>query len=141
MPKPKANIEIGRRAYLETLRLFHSNKSCILALGCGKHTVYEWGNGGSSPGAHFLARLYYCGADIPYILTGRKTKQMSAIPDHPVIRAMERDGQLPDTPGWVCRCSACQGAIYPGEKIYRVNDKVFCDDHGEQALEEVSDRA
>lgn len=66
---------------------------------------------------------------------------MPDFPDHPVIAAIEANGCLPDRPGWVCRCRACDGPIYPGEKYYIVNDKAFCEDHGEQALEEVTEYA
>lgn len=66
---------------------------------------------------------------------------MRDFPDHPVIAAMERDGQLPDPPGWVRHCRACGAAIYPGEKYYLVDCKAFCEDHGAQALEEVTEHA
>lgn len=62
-------------------------------------------------------------------------------PDHPVIAAMERDGCLPDRPGYVRRCHACAGAIYPGEKYYLLGDKAFCTDHGDEALSEVTEYA
>lgn len=67
---------------------------------------------------------------------------MPMIPDHPIIRAMERDGYPPEAPGFRFRCYACDCPIYPGERYYRISDeKTFCEEHGREALWEVADRA
>ena len=69
----KGDITIGYRAYEEVLRLFPRMKDAMVALGCRENNIYKWGEGGC-PSAKFLARLLVVGADIPYILTGRRTE-------------------------------------------------------------------
>ena len=64
----KGDIEIGHRAYEEVIRLFPRMKDASAAIGC-----YKW-HDGVSPSAKFLARLIVLGADVHYILTGRRTK-------------------------------------------------------------------
>lgn len=69
----KASIEIGRRAAEECRRLFPGKS--VYSIGCivgrNRKVVEYWQNGGA-PGAMFLARLHYLGADVIYILTGEK---------------------------------------------------------------------
>lgn len=50
---------------------------------------------------------------------------MRSIPDHPVIRHMERDGQLPRR-GALYSCQGCGCDICHGERFYRIDDDVFC---------------
>ena len=68
----KGDIKIGHRAYEEVLRLFPRMKDATAALGCKDSNIYKW-HEGVAPSAKFLARLLVLGADIPYILTGRRT--------------------------------------------------------------------
>lgn len=76
MPKRKADIEVGRRAYKECDRIFGVSEyggiiKTTKALGCDKKAIYEWKNG-STPATFYLIRLHYCGADVMYILTGER---------------------------------------------------------------------
>lgn len=70
----KAPIEIGYRAREEVLRLFEKDKDARAALGCGINTITHWGEG-DTPGAIYLARLHELGADVIYILTGRREER------------------------------------------------------------------
>lgn len=49
-----ADIGIGYRAAAEVRRLFPKKKHAIIAIGCGKNVLYE------------------CGADVIWILTGKR---------------------------------------------------------------------
>lgn len=71
----KAQIEIGKRAYEEVLRLFEKTKDANAALGLtnSRNHLYEWMRG-VAPSAKYLQRLYYLGADVIYILTGVRSK-------------------------------------------------------------------
>lgn len=66
-----ADISIGQRAYEEVLRLFPKIKDAERIIGCEHYTIYKW-NQGVSPSAIYLAKLLELGADIRWILTGRK---------------------------------------------------------------------
>ena len=66
-----ADISIGRRAYDEVLRLFPKMRDAERLIGCEAYTIYKW-NQGVSPSAIYLARLLELGADVYWILTGRK---------------------------------------------------------------------
>lgn len=75
----KAPIEIGKRTYEEFYRIFepdkHGNmKRAVRVIGCNRKTPYEWRDG-SAPDAIYLSRLCELGADVLYILTGRKEKR------------------------------------------------------------------
>lgn len=66
----KADMEIGKRAFEEVLRLFPSMSESRARLGMNsKQLLYDWSRG-SAPSAKYLQRLHYCGADVIYILTG-----------------------------------------------------------------------
>lgn len=69
----KGDITIGHRAYEEVLRLFPRMKDAMAAIGCRENNIYKWAEG-VCPSAKFLARLLVLGADIPYILTGRRSE-------------------------------------------------------------------
>ena len=72
----KAQVEIGKRTAEEIIRLFPTMKEAEKAI-CGKHghsSIYSWMQGGA-PSAKYLQRLYFLGADIPYILSGRRSKR------------------------------------------------------------------
>ena len=77
MPQAKAQIEIGYRTFEEVLRVFGKIKDAELLLGTKSHgLVYEWMNG-VAPSAKYLQRLHYCGADVIYILTGVRNRELS----------------------------------------------------------------
>lgn len=72
MGKKTCDIEIGKRMYLECLRLFPSHTSTAKHFGISHFTIYKW-NEGVSPSANNLARLHYAGGDVIWVLTGRKS--------------------------------------------------------------------
>lgn len=68
----KAQIEIGKRAYEEVHRVFGKDVDARITLGMkSKQLLYDWSQG-CAPSAKYLQRLYYCGADVIYILTGMR---------------------------------------------------------------------
>jgi hypothetical protein len=76
MPRRKARIEIGQRAFEEADKIFNVSKyggmiTATKTIGCHKNAIYEWENG-RSPDAIHLQRLHEIGADVIYILTGRR---------------------------------------------------------------------
>lgn len=65
----RAQVEIGKRAYLEVLRLFDKLKDASASLGMkSNQLIYDWMSG-VAPSAKYLQRLHYCGADVIYILS------------------------------------------------------------------------
>jgi hypothetical protein len=69
-----AQVEIGKRAYEEVCNLFPKMSDAKILLGMkSNQLIYDWMEG-CAPSAKYLQRLYYCGADIIYILTGRREK-------------------------------------------------------------------
>jgi hypothetical protein len=76
MPKTKAQVEIGYRAFEEVLRIFKKIKDAENMLGMKSHKlVYDWMEG-VAPSAKYLQRLHYCGADVIYILTGVRKNEL-----------------------------------------------------------------
>lgn len=72
MTMVKAQIEIGKRAFEEVLRIFPKITTARNALGISNHQLlYDWMNG-CAPSAKYLQRLHYCGADVIYILSGMR---------------------------------------------------------------------
>jgi phosphoribosylformimino-5-aminoimidazole carboxamide ribonucleotide (ProFAR) isomerase len=74
MPRRKARIEIGHRAFEELERLYdvkkYGNKLLVSKMvGCDKKAIGGWENG-VAPDAIHLQRLHEIGADVMYILTG-----------------------------------------------------------------------
>jgi hypothetical protein len=69
----KQDIRIGQRTYEELCRLFPDKSTTQVAkiLGCRRQAVYWWRDG-ITPSAIFLQRLAFLGADIDWILTGRR---------------------------------------------------------------------
>lgn len=70
--KPITDIEIGQRAAAEALRLYKMPAEAARRLRIGKTTFYSWKDG-TAPGALHLAKLHYAGADVIYILTGKRS--------------------------------------------------------------------
>jgi hypothetical protein len=73
MAGKKGDLEIGRRAFQEAMRLFQTPKKARERIGVRKSTLFAWGEG-VIPGGLYLAKLHYAGADVLYILTGKKSK-------------------------------------------------------------------
>ena len=70
----KAQIEIGRRAFEEVLRIIPKQKDAKTLLGMNSNQLlYDWMEG-CAPSAKYLQRLHYLGADVIYILTGMRQK-------------------------------------------------------------------
>jgi hypothetical protein len=74
MPRRKARIEIGHRAFEELERLYdvkkYGNKLLVSKIiGCNKKAIGGWETG-IAPDAIHLQRLHEIGADVMYILTG-----------------------------------------------------------------------
>lgn len=68
----RAQVEIGKRAFEEVIRVFGKNVDAKASLGMtSNQLLYDW-MGGCAPSAKYLQRLYYCGADVIYILTGMR---------------------------------------------------------------------
>lgn len=66
----RAQVEIGKRAFEEVIRIFGKNVDAKASLGMtSNQLLYDWMDG-VAPSAKYLQRLYFCGADIIYILTG-----------------------------------------------------------------------
>ena len=73
MSKRKSDIAIGQRAYEEVTRIFPGMmpKAIAKTFGCDRRTIYEWRDG-TTPDGIYLQRLCFLGADIDWILTGRR---------------------------------------------------------------------
>lgn len=72
----KAQIEIGKRAYEEAMRVCESVNAANKMIGCNSDGhVYKW-NEGVAPSAKYLQRLHYIGADVIYILTGVRKNEL-----------------------------------------------------------------
>lgn len=71
--KWKAEIAIGQRTYEALHQLFpdKSDNQIAKLIGCRKQAVYNW-RSGMAPSPIFLQRLAFLGADIDWILTGRR---------------------------------------------------------------------
>lgn len=72
MPREKGDIEIGRRAHEEVLRIFPTQREAAARLGAERKRFNSWLHG-YTPGANILAKLHYAGADVLYILTGKRS--------------------------------------------------------------------
>ena len=69
---PRAQIEIGKRAFEEVTRIIPKLKDAkkMLGISCDQ-LLYDCLNG-CAPSAKYLQRLHYLGADVIYILTGKR---------------------------------------------------------------------
>ena len=67
----RPDVGIGYRVAAEVKRLFPKKKHALIAIGCGKNTLNEWSYG-VAPSAIYLARLHELGADVIWILTGKR---------------------------------------------------------------------
>ena len=72
MSKIKGDIEIGRRAFEEAVRLFDTPSEASRRIGVRRKLLYAWREG-CVPCGIFLAKLHCAGCDVIYILTGKKT--------------------------------------------------------------------
>ena len=72
MAKHKGEIEIGYRMVEELHRLFGRKTDIILRFGIAREMLYAWASG-VTPGGYVLAKLHYCGGDVIYVLTGKRS--------------------------------------------------------------------
>ncbi len=72
MPRTTCDPMIGKRAHEEVLRIFPKQKYACEALGIGGDQLCQWRKG-TAPSAKYLAALHRHGADVIYILTGRRS--------------------------------------------------------------------
>lgn len=71
----RSQIEIGKRAFSEVLRIFPKLKDAKNSLGMASNQlIYDWMEG-VAPSAKYLQRLHYLGADVIYILTGMRREK------------------------------------------------------------------
>lgn len=70
--KKRTDIRIGQRAAQEAIRICGDFARAGKMIGSERKTVYHWEQG-VAPSAIYLARLHELGADVTWILTGRKT--------------------------------------------------------------------
>lgn len=75
----RAQTEIGRRAFEEVQRIFGKNVDARAMLGMkSKQLLYDWMEG-VAPSAKYMQRLHYAGADVIYILTGKRKNESETI--------------------------------------------------------------
>lgn len=72
MARRKADVGIGYRAAEEAYRIAHTAQYAAVLIGCSHKLVYAWSEG-NAPTAIYLQRLCDMGADVLYILTGKRT--------------------------------------------------------------------
>lgn len=72
MAKHKGDIEIGYRMVEELYRIFGSQANAIRSFKCARSMFKGWDNG-NTPGGFSLAKLHYCGGDVIYVLTGKRS--------------------------------------------------------------------
>lgn len=72
MSKHKSDISIGQRCTEFIISLHPEIKRACALIGINRHRFYEWKNGQSTPSAYHLQALAYHGADVYYLLTGRR---------------------------------------------------------------------
>lgn len=77
--KQKNDINIGKRAADEAYQLFPNDSTSNICnrIGGTRKLLNDWYHG-CVPSPIFLARLLNLGADIEYILTGRRAKKEAA---------------------------------------------------------------
>lgn len=72
MPRVKAAITIGKRMREEVDKLFPSLCVAAKAFHCDRKNFTFWANGGT-PDTIAIAKLYYFGGDVIYVLTGKRS--------------------------------------------------------------------
>lgn len=74
--KRKGDLEIGKRAAEELLRVFPdlSEAQIRKRIGFGKNALWLW-KCGETPSGLALQRMCFEGCDVLYILTGRREKE------------------------------------------------------------------
>jgi hypothetical protein len=70
----KGDVEIGYRAAEEARRIYKRSSVIERETGISRQTLHEWERG-LTPGGNYLAKLYFAGADLVYILTGKRSGQ------------------------------------------------------------------
>ena len=73
MAGKKGDIEIGKRMVEELHRIFDTPKQAYTSMMCNRRHLHEWGTSGKTPCGLYLARLHYCGGDVIYVLTGKRS--------------------------------------------------------------------
>lgn len=77
MAKPQ--VEIGKRAFEEVIRIYPKMKDAKNSLGISSNLLlYDWLRG-VAPSAKYLQRLCYVGADVIYILTGKRKNENQTV--------------------------------------------------------------
>ena len=72
MPKHIADREIGYRSFEVLITKYGSVKKILQSTPIQRSTLYEWKSGVSVPSAYWLQYLCEIGADVRFILLGRK---------------------------------------------------------------------
>lgn len=72
MAQHRSDYNISKRCYEFLIEKYGSVKKIIEKTRIPRSSVYEWMNGDSVPGAYYLQYLCELGADIKFILTGKK---------------------------------------------------------------------
>lgn len=70
----KTDPKISKRACSEICRLWTSSAEAAREIGCNENTIYAWQRG-AAPSAVHLAMLHEHGADVIWILTGKRCNQ------------------------------------------------------------------
>lgn len=68
----KADIGISERAVEEIYRLFPTMGKAAKATGINKKIISQWQCENRTPSGFSLQQLYYAGADVIYILSGKR---------------------------------------------------------------------
>lgn len=72
MAKHRSEIEIARRCFDFLIEKYGSVKNVIEKTPVSRSTLYMWRNSESSPSAYYLQFLLEIGADMSWLLLGRK---------------------------------------------------------------------
>lgn len=83
MARRRASLEIGHREFEEVDKIFDLSEygrmiAATKAIGCHKNAIYECDDG-KAPDAIFLQRLHDIGADVIYILTGKRADDVQMV--------------------------------------------------------------
>ena len=72
MAKRQGDVAMGYRMAEELSRLFPTQAMAAERLGFERKSVFFW-SCGTTPSALALAKLHYCGGDVIYVLTGKRS--------------------------------------------------------------------